>query len=238
LLLVIAAFGGWEDALAPAEELEEPRRTVPFALAAALLIAAALYMALQHVVAAAGGTPSDHAVSDVAGNLLGPAGGSLVATAAMISTYGYLSADLVSAPRLLYGLAAERDFPPILARLHPRFATPTYSILAFAVAGYFLGLSGTFLWALALAAGGMAVIYLAICASLIRLRSIRPSPDALRLPFGRILAALGIVSAVMLLTQLDAARLGLMLVTVALAGVNWLWLKSRSAVDQSGQQQA
>jgi basic amino acid/polyamine antiporter, APA family len=222
LLLVLAAFGGWEDALAPAEELEQPRHTVPFALAAALLISAILYAILQYLVAAVGGTATDHALADVATMLVGSAGSTVVAIAAMLSTYGYMSADLVSAPRLLYALAAEQDLPAVLARVHPRFATPIYPILGFAILGYALALSGTFLWALALAAGGMAVIYLAICASLIRLRSLSPTADALRIPFGRTLAVAGIVVAVLLLAQLDAQRLGLMVVTVGLAGANWL----------------
>jgi basic amino acid/polyamine antiporter, APA family len=227
LLLVLAAFGGWEDALAPAEEVKRPRRTVPFALAAALLISAALYTVLQYVVAAVGGTPTDHALTDIATALLGPSGSTLVAIAAMLSTYGYLSADLVTAPRLLYSLAAEGDMPRQLAGVHPRFSTPVYPIVGFAGAGYTLALSGTFLWALALAAGGMAVIYFAICGSLIRLRSLNPTADALRIPCGRMLAVVGMIVAVVLLAQLDTGRLALMLVTVALAAANWLWALSQ-----------
>ena len=223
LLLVLAAYGGWEDALAPAEEIKQPRHTVPFALAAGLLIATALYTILQYVVAAVGAMPSDHAITDVATVLLGPAGGTLVAIAAMLSTYGYMSADLVTAPRLLYSLAAENDLPQLLARVHPRFSTPIYPIVGFAAAGYILALSGTYLWALALAAGGMAVIYLTICASLIRLRTLNPTADALRVPCGRTVAGAGIVLAIVLLAQLDIGRLGLMLVTGTLAAANWLW---------------
>ena len=58
LLLLVSAFGGWEDALAPASEVKQPRHTLPFALAAGLLISAALYAVLQYVVTAAGGAIS------------------------------------------------------------------------------------------------------------------------------------------------------------------------------------
>lgn len=229
LLLVVAAFGGWEDTLAPAGEVRDPRRTVPFALGSGLLIATALYTALQVVVTAVGGTATDHPVSDAAAVLLGPAGGTMVAVAAMLSTYGYLSADLVTAPRLLYSLAAQGDLPPVLAQLHPKYATPIYPIIGFCLAGYLLALSGTFLWAIALAAGGMTVIYAAICASLIRLRRLNPTADALRVPGGSALAVVGIVLAILLLAQLDAERFLLMLVTVALAGANWLWARRSTA---------
>jgi basic amino acid/polyamine antiporter, APA family len=225
LLLLLAAFGGWEDALAPAGEVKQPRRTLPFALAAGLLISAALYIVVQYVVTAAG-VSTDHALADVAVILVGPAGSTLVAVAAMLSTYGYISADVVTTPRLLYSLAVEGDLPDLLARVHPRFHTPMYPIVGFVAVGYLLALSGTFLWALALSAGADAVVYMGICASLIRLRRLNPNVDALRIPCGRAVAVAGIAVSVVLLAQLDAGRLGLMLITAAIAGANWLWAVS------------
>jgi len=131
-----------------------------------------------------------------------------------------MSADVVTTPRLLYSLAVEGDLPELLARVHPRFHTPMYPIVGFVAVGYLLALSGTFLWALALAAGAVAVIYMAICASLIRLRRLNPTADALRIPFGRAVAVAGIVVSILLFAQLDAGRLGLMLITAAIAGAN------------------
>jgi amino acid transporter len=225
LLLLLTAFGGWEDALAPAGEIKQPRRTLPFALAAGLLISVALYTVVQYVVTAAGVSP-EPALADVAVILVGPAGGTLVAVAAMLSTYGYMSADVVTTPRLLYSLAVEGDFPELLTRIPPRFQTPMYPIVGFVAVGYLLALSGTFLWALALAAGAEAVIYVGICASLIRLRRLNPTADALRIPCGRAMAVAGIAVSLFLLAQLDAGRLGLMLITAAIAGANWLWAAS------------
>jgi amino acid transporter len=225
LLLLLAAFGGWEDALAPAGEVKQPRHTLPFALAAGLLISASLYIVVQYVVTGAG-VSTEHALADVAVILLGPAGGTLVAVAAMLSTYGYMSADVVTTPRLLYSLAVEGDLPHLLARVHPRFHTPIYPIVGFVAVGYLLALSGTFLWALALSAGAQTVVYMGICASLIRLRRLNPTADALRIPCGRTVAVAGIAVSVVLLAQLDAGRLGLMLITAAIAGANWLWAVS------------
>jgi amino acid transporter len=222
LLLLLSAYGGWEDALAAAGEVKQPRHTLPFALTAGLLISAALYTFVQYVATAAAGS-TEHALSDVAVTLVGPAGGTLVAVAAMVSTYGYMTADVVTTPRLLYSLAVEGDLPEPLARVHPRFHTPMYPIIGFVAVGYLLALSGTFLWALALTAGASGVVYMGICASLIRLRQLNPTADALRIPCGRVVAVAGIAVSVVLLAQLDAGRLGLMLVTAAIAGVNWLW---------------
>jgi APA family basic amino acid/polyamine antiporter len=225
LLLLLSAYGGWEDALGPAGEVKQPRHTLPFALAAGLLISAVLYTFVQYVVTAAS-VSTEHALAEVAVTLVGPPGGTLVAAAAMLSTYGYMSADVVTTPRLLYSLAVEGDLPELLARVHPRFHAPMYPIVGFVAVGYLLALSGTFLWALALTAGASGVVYMGICASLIRLRQLNPTADALRIPCGRAVAVVGIAVSAVLLAQLDAGRLGLMLITAAIAGANWLWAVS------------
>ena len=56
LLLLLAAYCGCEDTLAPMGEVKDPRRTVPFALAIGLAIIAAIYCLLQFVTVATIGT--------------------------------------------------------------------------------------------------------------------------------------------------------------------------------------
>jgi len=201
LLAVLFAYGGWEDALVPSGEVKESRRVLPFALAAGLCAAGVVYALLQYVTVATIGTAATgHPLADVASSLMGNAGRKVISVAALISTYGYLAASFVSAPRLPYALAVEGDCPPILATLHPRSDTPVYAIVSFAIVGCALAISGTFLWALALSAGSMTVVYTGICAALIRLRRKRPAADALRIPFGTIVAIVGIALCAVLLT--------------------------------------
>jgi len=224
LLAMLFAYGGWEDALVPSGEVKEVRRNLPFALAAGLFVSAVIYALLQYVtVATIGTTATDHPLADLAASLMGDTGRAFVSVAAMLSTYGYVAAAFVSAPRLPYALAVEGDGPPFFATLHPRFHTPVYAIIGFAIVGCALAVSGTFLWALALAAGSMAILYVGICASLIRLRQMQPAADALRIPFGPVLAIVGIALCITLLAQLDARHAALMLLTASLAAANWLW---------------
>ena len=221
---MLFAYGGWEDALVPSGEVKEPRRILPVALAAGLLLSAVIYTLLQYVTVATIGTEAtDHALADLASVLMGDMGRAFVTVAAMLSTYGYLAAAFVSGPRLPYALAVEGDSPPVLATLHPRFHTPVYAIIGFAIVSCALALSGTFLWALALSAGSMAILYAAICASLIRLRRTQPQADALRVPFGPVLAIIGIAVCAALLAQLDARHAVLMLLAASLATASWLF---------------
>jgi basic amino acid/polyamine antiporter, APA family len=225
LLMTMNFYGGWEDALAPAGEVKDPRRTVPFGLAAGLAISAAVYMVVQYVVVAVSAAPSDHPLADVARETLGESGAPLVTLAAVLSVYGYLTASVLTFPRALYALAAEGDWPPLLAAVHPRFRTPLYPIIAYGVLGYLFALSGTYVWIAALSAGATVVAYGGICAALVRQRRL-PSgaePATLRIPFGRTLGVFGLGVSIVMVAQLDTGRLTLMFGTVAIAAVNWLW---------------
>lgn len=227
LLLLIYSYGGYEDALAPTGEVKEPRRTIPFGLAAGLLVCALVYTLLQFVIVATIGTvASDRPVVDTASQLIGRGGALFVTVAVMVSTYGWLSAGILNAPRLAYSFAAQGDFPSFLGRLHPRFNTPAPAIVLYALLTCVLAVTGSFLWALVLSAGSMMILYGGVCAALIRLRKLQPEAAALRVPFGPYLALLGIGICVVLLTQLKPREALLMAITALIATANWWWAKS------------
>jgi amino acid transporter len=226
MALLLFAFGGWEDSLLPAGEIREPRHTVPFGLGMGLLGCAAIYMLLQFIVVATIGTRStDAPLTATASVLLGRGGAALVVIAALVSIYGWISASMLYAPRLAYSLSAQGDFPGVFARLHPRFHTPTTAILFYAVTGWALASSGTFLWLVALTSGTLMVLYAGGCASLIRLRKLRPKADAFRIPFGSVLSVVGVAIAIALMTALKRRQLLLMSITALLATANWLWAR-------------
>jgi len=228
ILLLVFSYGGSEDALVPAGEMKEPRRTVPFALLAGLLGCMVIYALLQFVtVAAIGARSTDRPLAETASMLLGRYGEMFVAVAIMISTYGYLSGAVLNMPRLACSLASGGDFPAFLGRLHVRFNTPAAAIVLFSAIVWLLAATGTFLLATALSGGAIVVVYTGICAALIRLRQQHPNADALRLPLGRVLAVTGIVIALALLTQLHAHEALLMGITAIIATANWWWAKYR-----------
>jgi APA family basic amino acid/polyamine antiporter len=234
MLLLAFAYAGFENALLPTGEVKDPQRTVPFALGAGLLLCIAVYALVQFVVVATIGTgPVDRPLSSAALLLIGSGGAMFVTLAAMISTFGHLSAVLLATPRLTYSLAQRHDFPALFAKIHPRFQTPYISILAFTFLTWLLALSGTFRWAVALASGAVIVIYASVSASLIRLRRTRPGEALLHLPFGNVIACLCIAMAVVLLTRLTLREGFLLLVTFAVATAHWLAVRNRSEVSDS-----
>ena len=187
---------------------------------------AAVYTLLLFItVTVAGSSATEQPLAQAASLLLGGGGATLVSIAIMLATYGYLSANLLNDSRLVYSLAAEGDFPGMFARVHPRFHTPAVAIVVYAFAGWVLAVSSTFQFVLALSAGSAMIYYAGMCASLIRLRRLRPSVDAFRIPFAPVLSILAVAIAVGLMSGLKFRELLLMCVTALIATINWLWAK-------------
>ena len=229
LLLLVFAYGGFENPLVAGGEVKDPRRTIPFALATGMIVCAITYTMLQFVVTTTtmGSPATDHPLTQAAAALIGRGGAAFVAIAVMISTYGWISATILEGPRYAYAFAAEGDFPPFLGRLHPRFHTPALTIVLFSLVTCILAVTGSFLWALVLTVGAKIVYYSGMCAALIRLRRIRPHADALRVPFGPVLAAIGIFISLALLTRLQLRDFLIMGATALIGAANWRWARRR-----------
>jgi amino acid transporter len=228
LLLLVFSYAGAEDALVPAGEVKEPRRTVPFGLLAGLLGCMVIYTLVQFVtVVVIGGSTTDHPLAETASALIGRGGELFVAIAVMMSTYGWLSGGILNLPRLASSLASAGDFPRFLGRLHSRFNTPATAIVLYSAIVWLLAATGTFLWAAALSGGSALVLYSAVSAALIRLRQKQPHADALRVPFGRAFAITGIIVSMSLLTQLHPREALLMGITGSIATTNWWWARRR-----------
>ena len=234
IVLLMFPLAGWEESLTPTGEVREPRRTIPFALAMGLTVCAAAYTLLQFItVATVGPKATEQPLAQAATVLLGGGGATLVSIAIMLATCGYISANLLNDPRLVYSLAAQGDFPTVFARIHPRFHTPAVAIIVYALSGWALAVSGTFQFVLAISAGATVVYYAGICASLIRLRRLRPGADAFRIPFGPVLSVVAVVIALALMTGLTHRELLLMCVTALIAATNWLWARRRQVQPES-----
>ena len=226
LVLLVFAYGGWQDGLIATGETRDPRRTIPFGLGAGLFACAAIYTLIQFItVTTIGARLTDRPVTETASLLMGSGGATFVTIAVLLSTYGNISAAMLCGPRLSYSLAAQGDFPPVFAREHPRFHTPTIGILFYALTAWVLASSGTFLWIVAVTAGSMLVLYAAICGSLMRLRKLRSNEEAFQIPFGPVLSIAGVAIAVWLMTGLQRRELLLMGITSLIAAANWLWAR-------------
>ena len=225
VLLMINSFGGFEAALFLSGETRDPRKDTPIALLIALATATFLYVAVQYIVIHTLPTATTAAkpVADAAQQFLGRFGASLIAAGALISVYGYLSANMLHTPRLTFAMGEQRDFPTFFAAVHPRFRTPYVSIVVFAVLVVIFSVAGSFQWNATLSALSRLFIYASIAAALPVLRRKQPHGDAFRLPAGMFFVVLALLFTGTLVTRIRLGGLMVLAVTFALALLNWLW---------------
>jgi len=131
-----------------AEEVRDPSRNVPLALAAGTLAVVALYLVLNALYIYAMPPPQlaalDGRLMDtVAERLFGFAAGSALAVFTIVSLAASISAMVLAGPRVYFAMARDGIFMRAAGRVHPRFHTPATAILAQAVWSSVLVLSGT-----------------------------------------------------------------------------------------------
>jgi APA family basic amino acid/polyamine antiporter len=191
-----------------------------------------LYTALQLIVVGvvADAGHSERPLADAARVMMGPGGAALISIGALISVYGYLSANLLAVPRGIFALAERGDFPAAFAAVHPRFRTPYLSILCIALLVWAFALFGSFAWNVTLSAVARLFYYGAVCAAVPVLRRRQPQAALFRLPGGPALPALGLAVCLVLLTRVDFSESLILLAVILTATVNWLLVRGRGTM--------
>jgi basic amino acid/polyamine antiporter, APA family len=240
ILLMVFAYGGFESALTPMGEAKDPRRDAAFSLLAALVSCTVIYTLVQWICVGIlpNASRTERPLAEVAHLALGANGAIIVTIGALISFYGYLSAKTLGIPRVPFALAEQGDFPRIFAAVHPKFHTPYFSILVFAALTWALALFGSFAWNLTLSAVARLVYYGVGCAALPVLRKKLPGKSLFRLPAGRVFAALGVLICIVLLTQVDLSKSVILVATLAIAFLNWIWVRRTKAGAEQETQKA
>jgi len=133
LVPVLFAYGGWQTASFIAGEVREPRRNLPRGLIFGVTGVVALYLAVNYVCIRVLGTAGLEATvtpaSDVMKAALGESGARLIAAGIAVSTLGFLSQSMLTAPRVYYAMAKDGLFFKGVAWLHPRTRVPVVAIV-------------------------------------------------------------------------------------------------------------
>ncbi len=229
MVLLVFAYGGFEAALISAGEARDPRRDMPFALFAALITCTLIYGLIQWVVVGVLPDPghSQRPLAEVALIVMGHGGGILIAVGALLSIYGYLSGNILAAPRITFALAERGDFPSFFALVHPRFHTPYTSIFVFALLVWLMAVFGTFAGNATLSAGSRLFYYGVVCAAVPALRRKQKTSAPLSLPGGTAIAVLGVLICIALLTRIEYSKSVVLLAAVGIALLNWLAVRNR-----------
>ena len=208
-LLLLFAYGGFENTPAAAGEYRNPRRNVPFALLSMILVVTLLYGAVQ--VVALGTLPglarSSSPLADAAERFAGHPGAWLLTLGTMLSIAGIAGNTMLTGPRYLFALASDGYGPRLLAQVHPKYRTPAVAIVVQAVIALALAMSGSFVQLASLSVIARVATYIGTAAAVPVLRWRLADRASMRLPLGPAIPIAALLVATALLGSATEASL-------------------------------
>lgn len=149
LIPVMFSYSGWNAAAYIAEEIRDPGRNVPKALAlgtaAVVLVYVAMNVVYLYAMPVEALAATDIRVVDAAAEaLFGPRVADLLAVLTIFIVLGSISAMVFAGPRVYYAMARDGYFLAAAAKVHPRTRTPVVAIAAQGIWSGVLVLTGTF----------------------------------------------------------------------------------------------
>ena len=231
-LLLMFAFLGMESALQISGEVANPARSVPWAIAIALGGVALLYISVQLVAqgvlgsALAAPETAQAPLAAAAERFAGAAGARLILIGMIVSTFGFMTATMLSTPRTLFALAADGFLPRPLALVHPEHHTPHVAIAAQAIIVCVIAFTGTYVKLAQVANVAVLLVYLACCVGAWRLRRLNAGSESkpFRMPAGEVVPW---VAAALMIGLLVRATAEAWLLTVAVAAAASLLFLAR-----------
>ena len=192
---IFFAYGGFARVSVIAEEVKDAKRNVPRALLLSLVISIVVYVLVGLVAVGLLGPKGLAASPSPLSAAIGVTGNSLaiqiVSIGGLVATASVLLTAILGVSRMAYSMARRNDLPSALSRLHHRFLTPYYSILA----------TGALMAALVLFVDLKSVVAVSTFALLFNYCITNISAFKLKngQKLGRLMALLGLATCIMLL---------------------------------------
>ena len=220
VLLLVFAFGGFEQNVIAASEARDPRKDTAFALIAAGIVVMVIYCLLQVVIVGvlpdAGRVTTP--IASALGVILGTGGAAIGTAAVVVSVYGWLTGFTLMLPRVLYSMATHHEMPAILGRVHPRFRTPYLAVIVSTIAALGMALYSSFAQAATFAAISRLLVFTSTCAALIALKRRDGPAPAFHLPGSTAIAIAGGTFSMWLLATRSSTEIWILIAVIA-AGI-------------------
>jgi APA family basic amino acid/polyamine antiporter len=148
LVPVVFSYGGWQTATFVAGEIKEPRRNLPRGLILGVIGVVVLYVAANVVylrlLGVSGLAASSAPASDAMRSVLGDLGARAIAIAIAVSTVGFLSQSMLTAPRVYFAMANDGLFFRSVGTVHPRTRAPIVAIALQGLLAILIALVGNY----------------------------------------------------------------------------------------------
>ena len=145
---VLFAYGGWQTASFVSGEMRNPRRDLPRGLFIGVAGVIIVYVLVTYVclraLGVAGLANTTTPASEVMRRALGSRGAQLIACGIAVSTMGFLSQSILTAPRVYYAMARDGVFFKAVGRLNPRTQVPVIAIVLQGVWAALVAMTGRY----------------------------------------------------------------------------------------------
>ncbi|HWZ45758.1 MAG TPA: amino acid permease [Candidatus Saccharimonadales bacterium] len=227
LVAALWAYDGWNDLNMVSGEIKNPERSIPVALIAGVALVAVLYMsvnaAVQYTMTSTLVATAQVPASAATQIAIGVFGTLLVLVGMAVSLLVTLNGTIMSGGRIPYAVARDGYFFQSLAKVHPRFHTPSLALVVQAlVAIVLLLVGGAFKELLSLTIFAEWLFYLVAASTIFYFRRYEADkPRPYRTWGYPVVPGLFVITSTVLLgyTFMDNLRLSSAGVIVILAGV-------------------
>ncbi|MGD0172447.1 MAG: APC family permease [Halobacteriota archaeon] len=227
LIIIFWAYTGFELAVIPSGEMENPTKTLPKAMIIGMAIVTFFYVAVGFTALAVVNWTSlqfDPAPLATAGSVvlsytpeLALIGGAILGLGALISISGFEESATLATARLSYAISLDGLFPRLFSRIHPRFGTPSNAIIIQSAIVLFAALIGNITQLIIFSAFNLAFVYVATCAAVLTLRARRQIDSDrtyLERLMGPVIPVLGIVLSVFLIYECGISTVAFGIVSI------------------------
>jgi amino acid transporter len=132
MIPILFAYDGWTDSTYVAGEIVNPRRTMPIAILVGTAVVIAVYL-MTNLAYFSVLTPAEVGQYEAVGSetirrILGDGGGRALAVLVAVSTFGTVSASILTGPRVTLAMAADGLFWKRAAHVNARRGTPDFAL--------------------------------------------------------------------------------------------------------------
>ncbi len=204
--IIFFAYIGFDAVATAAEEVRNPKRDLPVGIIGALSISTILYLAVAVVLTGMVrynllDTSSPVTTALILRGL--PWAAALVSVGAMAGLTSVLLVSFFAQSRILFAMSRDGLLPPIFSRLHPRWQTPVFSVLAVSIVSALLSSLLPIYLIAELANIGTLSAFAMVSIGVVVLRHVQPDlPRPFRVPLVPYLPLLSFAASVYLMINL------------------------------------
>jgi APA family basic amino acid/polyamine antiporter len=181
MVAALWAYDGWNNVAMVASEIKKPQRNLPLSLMGGTALVILLYiganLAYFYLLSASEVASSNRVAGAALAKVFGPSGAAAVSVAAMISMFAAINGSILAGSRVPFAMARDRLFVQTIAQVHPRYHTPTASILTLSAWSALLVLSGRYEQLFTYVIFASWILYAMATASVLVLRKKRPEME-------------------------------------------------------------